>query len=380
MYAVTGSPLSKEVNRSHVLSGSLRRAVVSCHPVAENRASRVGRGQKQVANENEKARRNRTGSHTVKLPWETGCRPLMLAPMQGLTNRALRNLFIHRVRPDVVFTEYVRAQADIPKCISDSDRGEIKNECGTTPLVVQLIGSNINFLVAAADTVQELGAEHLNINLGCPYGRMTTMAGGALLKAPAGLPLMLKSLRKTIFGSFSVKVRSGYDDPAQLLSLITIFEDCGIDFLIVHPRTVQQQFNGLADHNVTAAVVRQTSLPVIANGDIWTVADGNRVIAQTGAAGLMLGRSAIADPLLFERLRGNYSALSTPEQRAEELRDYLQELFSRYQKLFCGDQQVLWKMKEVLSFIRDPIFSKQLRKLKKTKSLKEFSKLLSTFS
>jgi len=293
--------------------------------------------------------------------------------MQGLTNRALRTLFINRVRPDVVFTEYVRAQADIQKCISDSDRREIENECNTTPLVVQLIGSNINFLVAAAKTVQELGAEHLNINLGCPYGRMTTMAGGALLKAPADLPLMLKSLRKTILGSFSVKVRSGYDDPSQLLSLITMFEDCGIDFLIVHPRTVLQQFNGPADHNVTADVVRQTSLPVIANGDIWTVADGDRVISQTGAAGLMLGRGAIADPLLFERLRNNYPVLSTPEQRAEELRDYLQELLASYQELFCGDQQVLWKMKEIVAFITDPCFSKQMRKLKKAKSLSEFS-------
>ena len=246
---------------------------------------------------------------------------------------------------------------------------------------MQLIGSNINFLVAAAETIQKLGAEHLNINLGCPYGRMTTStAGGALLKAPADLPLMLKSLRKTILGSFSVKVRSGYDDPSQLLSLMTMFEDCGIDFLIVHPRTVQQQFNGLADHNVTAAVVRQTSLPVIANGDIWTVADGDRVLSQTGAAGLMLGRGAIADPLLFQRLRGNYSALSTPEQRAEELQAYLQELFSNYQKLFCGDQQVLWKMKEVLSLIKDPSFSKQLRRLKKTKSLTGFSELLEELS
>ena len=349
--------------------------------MAGNRADRAGTERRKVANASERARKNQTGRHIVKLPWEPDCRPLMLAPMQGLTNRALRTLFINRVRPDVVFTEYVRAQADIQKCISDSDRREIENECNTTPLVVQLIGSNINFLVAAAETIQKLGAEHLNINLGCPYGRMTTStAGGALLKAPADLPLMLKSLRKTILGSFSVKVRSGYDDPSQLLSLITMFEDCGIDFLIVHPRTVQQQFNGLADHNVTAAVVRQTSLPVIANGDIWTVADGDRVISQTGAAGLMLGRGAIADPLLFQRLRGNYSALSTPEQRAEELQAYLQELFSNYQKLFCGDQQVLWKMKEVLSLIKDPSFSKQLRRLKKTKSLTGFSELLEELS
>ncbi|MBU0681470.1 MAG: tRNA-dihydrouridine synthase family protein [Proteobacteria bacterium] len=304
----------------------------------------------------------------------------MLAPMQGLTNRALRAVFINRVRPDVVFTEYVRVQSSNRKCISSTDRREIADDCQTTPLVVQLIGSNIDYLVAAAETVQELGAQHLNINLGCPYGRMTkNTAGGSLLKYPAGLPLMLESLRKIITGSFSVKIRSGYDDPSQLLSLIPMFEDCGIDFLIVHPRTVVQRFSGLADHAVTAAVVRKTSLPVIANGDIYSAADGDRV-SQTGAAGLMLGRGAIADPLLFERLRGNYPATSSMEKRGSELREYLQELLVRYQGLFCGDQQILSKMKDVLGYVNDPCFSEQLRTLRRTKRLAEFSELLAAFS
>ncbi|NOQ65965.1 MAG: hypothetical protein GQ556_01940, partial [Desulfobacterales bacterium] len=69
-------------------------------------------------------------------------------------------------------------------------------------------------------------------------------------------------------------------------------------------------------------------------------------------------------------------ALSTPEQRAEELRDYLQELFLRYQELFCGDQQVLWKMKEVLTYIKDPCFAKLVRNLKKTRNFTRFSELL----
>lgn len=317
----------------------------------------------------------------MKLPWEPDCRPLMLAPMQGLTNRALRELFIARVQPDVVFTEFVRAKSDNRKCISDSDRREIDTASSATPLVVQLIGSNVNYLVAAAVAVQELGAKHLNINLGCPYGRMTkNSAGGALLKNPAGLPLLLTSLREAISGSFSIKVRSGYDDPSQLLSLLPLFEDCGVDFLIVHPRTVRQRFSGLADHAVTAEVVRRSSLPVIANGDIRTVVDGERVYSQTGAVGLMLGRGAIADPLLFARLRGRYPALSTYEQRLEELRDYLGQLLARYRKLFCGDQQILNKMKEVLSQIDDPDFANQLRKLKQTRNLGDFAALLSALA
>ena len=316
-----------------------------------------------------------------RLPWTAGTFPLMLAPMQGLTNRALRTLFIQRVRPDVVFTEYVRAQTGARKVISDSDRLEAASQSGGVPLVVQLIGTDPETLVAAADTVQELGCEHLNINLGCPYGRMTgNTAGGALLAEPRRLAVMLDGLRRAIRGGFSVKVRAGVDEPAQLFSLLPLFEECGVDFLIVHPRTVSQRYSGLADHRVTAEVVNRTRLPVIANGDVFTVADGRRVMEQTGAAGLMLGRGAIADPFLFERLRGRYPAVSSPEERLAELRRYLEELVERYQQMFCGEQQVLGKMKEVLAHIGDPALAKSVRRLQKCRKLDLFRELVAEFS
>ena len=145
MYADTVFRPTREVSHSHALYGSLRRARVFCLPEVVNPASQSGR---EAARKSEQTRKKQTGRHSMKLPWEPDCRPLMLAPMQGVTNRALRALFIIRVRHDVVFTEFVRAQADIQNCISDSDRREIDNRCNTTPLVVQLIGSNIDFLVA----------------------------------------------------------------------------------------------------------------------------------------------------------------------------------------------------------------------------------------
>lgn len=315
------------------------------------------------------------------LPWSSDTLPLMLAPMQGLTNRALRSVFINRVRPDVVFTEFVRVQTGKKKCISDSDKSEIANDFPCTPLVVQLIGCNTGSLVMAAEMAQSFGAQHLNINLGCPFGRMTSnSAGGALLKAPVDLPQMLRALRKVFYGSFSVKVRSGFDDPSQIFSLLPVFEDCGIDYLIVHPRTVAQKFTGLADHNVTAEVVAKTWLPVIANGDIRTAADGERVLSQTRAAGLMLGRGAIADPLLFERLRGKYPAQSTPEQRAEELRTYLSDLIILYKVLFKGDRQVTNKMKAVVCQMSDPSFADQLKLMRKAKGIMGFTELINNLS
>jgi len=315
----------------------------------------------------------------TKLPWAPGSFPLMLAPMQGLTNRALRSLFIERVRPDVVFTEFVRVKASAKKNITENDRQEVVSAEGGVPLVVQLIGTDTEALLAAANTVQGLGAEHLNINLGCPYGRMTSQtAGGALLREPVALARMLARLRGEIRGSFSVKVRSGFDDPAQIFSLLQIFADSGIDFLVVHPRTVKQLYSGAADHGVTAEVVSQTILPVIANGDIFSEATGKRVLIETGAAGLMLGRGAIADPLLFERLRGNYPSESAPAAKDAELREYLHALLIRYQTLFCGEHQILCKMKEVLCHVHAPEVKDLARQLKRSKSLVQFETLLTS--
>lgn len=297
----------------------------------------------------------------------------MLAPMQGLTNRALRGLFVETVRPDVVFTEFVRVQAGARRVLPATGRAEVLGRSGGVPLVVQLIGADAEALVAAADMVQELGGEHLNINLGCPYGRMTgNSAGGALLRDPVGLAKLLARLRRHVEVGFSVKVRSGFDDPGQVLSLLPVFEDCGVDFLIIHPRTVVQKYSGPADHRITATAVRDSKLPVIANGDIFTVADAERVTAQTGAAGLMMGRGAIADPLLFKRLRGEYRAVSEPAERCRELREYLLALLPRYRDLFCGDQQILCKMKEVLSQVQEPDLAKPVRSLLRSRKLSFF--------
>lgn len=311
------------------------------------------------------------------LPWNPGNPPLMLAPMQGLTNRALRGLFIELVRPDVVFTEFVRVKASTRKNITENDRREMAAADGGVPLVVQLIGTDLAALLAAAGSAQELGACHLNLNLGCPYGRMTgNTAGGALLRDPASLAQMLAALRKAISGSFSLKLRAGFDHPEEIFPLLGLFADCGIDFLILHPRTVKQCYAGAADHRITAGVVEKTSLPVIANGDIFTAAKGREVLAETGAAGLMLGRGAIADPFLFARLRGSHRVESSPAEKKDELRHYIGKLLERYRLLFCGDQQVLVKLKEVFCQIRDPDLLPLARELKRSKRLNDLLGLL----
>jgi len=298
----------------------------------------------------------------------------MLAPMQGLTNRALRSLFISWVRPDVVCTEFMRVNpVAAKKRLAPGDLRDISPSEDGVPLVVQLIGHGREALVSAAQSAQDAGAAHINLNMGCPYGRMTSgLTGGGMLKKPELLEEIIPALREAISGTFSVKLRAGYDDPHQVFSLLPLFEASGVDFLVLHPRTVKQAYNGLADHGITAEVVKRTGLPVIANGDIRTAAGGLRVLQETGAAGLMLGRGGIGEPMLFERLRGRAVAEPDCQERRRMLRRYLVDLLPLYCALFCGDSQVLGKIKGVVANVEDPDLDKVLKQLKRSKTLQAF--------
>lgn len=314
------------------------------------------------------------------LPWPAGSTPLMLAPMQGLTNQALRSLFATWVQPDTLFTEFMRvASGATVKRLSATDLREITATEHGIPLVVQLIGHGCEALVSAAHIAQQAGAAHINLNLGCPFGRMTTgLTGGGILQRPELLQELVPALRDVITGSFSIKLRAGYNDPQQIFSLLPLFETAKVDFLVLHPRTVVQEYQGLADHAITARVVRETSLAVIANGDIRTAAAGRRVLEQTGAAGLMLGRGAIADPLLFQRIRGRAAAEPDHAERAAQLRSYLSGLLTRYSSLFCGEHQVLGKVKSVLALMDDAAFGKQLKALRKARTIQQFTAQIAT--
>ena len=313
------------------------------------------------------------------LPWKEGVTPLMLAPLQGLTNRAVRALFIDWVRPDVVFTEFMRVSNVSRKSLARNDLKEAASTTGDVPLVVQLVGSSTKSLVAAALSAEAAGACHINLNMGCPYGRMTTGAtGGAMLQYPDLLAEVFPALRKAISGTFSIKLRAGYDDPEQIFSLLPLLAKADVDFLILHPRTVAQKYAGSADHSITRRVVRETSLPVIANGDIRTAADGFRILEETGAAGLMLGRGAIADPLLFERLRNRTTIEPSEAETAGMLHRYLSDLLARYSRLFCGEKQVLDKTKNVVAFIDAPAFAKQVSHMRRAKSIAALTALIET--
>jgi len=307
------------------------------------------------------------------LPWAPGDFPLMLAPMQGVTNRIVRRYFIDTVRPDVVFTEFVRVSGVDKTHIPRRDKNELADTEGGVPLVVQLIGHRLQQLVEAAEFVAAAGVTHINLNLGCPFGRTSSgVAGGNMLLRPEILPELFAALRAAIPGTFSIKLRAGYADPRQIFSLLPVIEQAGVDFIILHPRTVVQKYTGRADHALTAEVVKATALPVIANGDIVTAEQGLRLREQAAPAGLMLGRGAIADPQLFARLRGVAPAHPTAEQVQRDIARMLLALLPEYRVAFCGDAQVLGKLKSVLGCLESDALQPMAKTLRRARTLAAF--------
>jgi len=296
----------------------------------------------------------------------------MLAPMQGLTNRGMRRVMVEMSRPDTVFTEFVRVRPGSGRPVAGSDIAEIS--CAfEVPQVVQLIGRRAGDLAAAAEVAVAAGAVHINLNMGCPFGRMTANSGGgALLREPGEVREILTALRPLVPGTLSVKTRAGFDDPGEIFAFLDIFADTGVDFMVIHPRTVVQKYQGEADHRITARVVAETEMPVIANGDIRTAADAARVRELCRPAGLMLGRGALSDPLLFERIRGRAASDPPAGQRALEAAGFIRRLHQEYAEIFCGERQVLTKLKAAVSHISIGGFERPLRKLLRAGNLSTF--------
>lgn len=313
----------------------------------------------------------------MPVPWNEHQTPLMLAPMQGVTNRALRDVFGRTAKPDVLFTEFVRVRPGAKELITNSDLIEATTAFSGIPLVVQVIGSADEGVIQATKDLVDRGVQHINVNMGCPFGRMTSvLAGGGMFRYPETVAPMLEELRKIVPGSLSVKTRTGLEDSREIFAILPAFENAGLDFLAVHSRTVKQKYAGDSDHEITREIVESTSLPVIANGDIRDEETAAHVLEKTGARGLMLGRGAVADPKLFERIRGNAPTRPHGDERQSELSLHLLMLLNAYVDVFCGDAQVVAKLRESLAHIHDEDLARWVKTLRKQKRVSDLTELL----
>jgi nifR3 family TIM-barrel protein len=218
-------------------------------------------------------------------------------------------------------------------------------EPGEHPITAQLFGASPDSLAAAAKTVERLGFDIVDINLGCPAKKVVKCGGSGLLRDLRQLEHSLRAVRAAVRLPLTVKMRAGWDDKNIVaVEVARMAEALGVQALAVHPRTREQGFGGAADWSVIARVREVVNIPVIGNGDIREPADAVRMVRQTGCHGVMIGRAAASNPWIFRQMQqlaaeGRYDEPSDAD-RHRLLLDYFTHLSA------AGQPDAIGKMKQ----------------------------------
>ncbi|MBX2812522.1 MAG: tRNA dihydrouridine synthase DusB [Myxococcales bacterium] len=250
-------------------------------------------------------------------------RPIILAPMAGVSEAPFREIILH-MGAGLAPTELVSAKGLLYK--NARTESYLRHNAEAEPLlVVQIFGGEASSMAVAAERAVEAGAKMVDINMGCPVKKVTrTGAGSALMTDPQRAAAIVSAMRERVSVPITAKIRSGWDKEHQnALEVGRALEEAGVAAIAIHPRTRQQGYSGSADWSMIKALVDTVQIPVIANGDIFTVADANRVVRETGCHGIMVGRGALGNPWIIEQLAAAYDGRPLPAPPVGARRAYM---------------------------------------------------------
>jgi tRNA-dihydrouridine synthase C len=236
---------------------------------------------------------------------------LVLAPMEGLADDVLRDVLTRAGGYDWCVTEFIRVSATVlPHSALKRVSPELRNGSRTragTPVRLQFLGSDPGLLAANAAHAALLNPAGIDLNFGCPTPLINRNRGGAaLLDEPELLHRIAAEVRAAVPMNIPVtaKMRLGIGDTSKAIDCACALEGGGIQELVVHARTKADGYRPPARWHTVGLIRERLCIPVIANGEVWTVADYHASRAATGCDDVMLGRGAVADPLLARRIRG----------------------------------------------------------------------------
>lgn len=235
---------------------------------------------------------------------DLGERPVMLAPMEDVTDQSFR-LICKELGADMTYSEFVSADALIRNIAATTRKLHI--EPAERPTAIQIYGRETAPMVEAARMVEQAGPDVLDINFGCPVKKVAGKGAGAGMLRD--IPKMLEITRevvKAVSIPVTIKTRLGWDHEHKIIvDLAEQLQDCGIAALTVHGRTRSQMYTGTADWEMIARVKENPRLriPLIGNGDICTGEQAAEAFSRYGVDGVMVGRAAIGNPWVFHDIK-----------------------------------------------------------------------------
>lgn len=233
-----------------------------------------------------------------------GDRPLLLAPMEDVTDIGFRRL-CKRYGAAMVYTEFVSAEALVRSVKSTMNKLTISDD--ERPVGIQIYGRDVPQMVEAAKIVEEAGPDLIDINFGCPVKKVAGKGAGAGMLQ--NIPLLLDITRevvKAVKVPVTVKTRLGWNsDNLIITELAEQLQDCGIQALTIHGRTRAQMYTGQADWTLIGEVKRnpRIHIPIIGNGDITTPEEARQAFERYGVDAVMIGRATFGHPWIFKEIR-----------------------------------------------------------------------------
>lgn len=268
--------------------------------------------------------------------------PLLLAPMEDVTNLPFRLIAKRIGRPGLMFTEFVSAMAIHHGAVKTRHKMRIADE--ERPLGIQIFGGDPEIMAETARVAEEMGADIVDINMGCWVPKVCkTGSGAALLKDPVVAQKIVKSVVDAVRVPVTVKVRAGWDYSAFAApELASRFQDVGAQMITLHARFAKQGFEGEADWALIEKMREAVSVPLIGNGDVKTMADADAMMRRTGCDGVMVGRAAISNPWALRDISRGMRGLPplpapTLEERIEVALEHLR-LMIEHERLAWTDE------------------------------------------
>lgn len=280
---------------------------------------------------------------------------IMLAPMEGVVEHHVRDILTRIGGLDGCVTEFIRVtDQKLPYKVFYKYAQELESGGRTpngTPVKVQLLGSKPEPMAINAQELVKYGAKAIDLNFGCPAKTVNSHEGGAcLLRQPDRVYSIIKAVRDAVPKTIpvSAKIRLGYDDRNSYLDNAHAVEAAGADELTVHARSKADGYKPPAYWSYIADIRAELKIPVIANGEIWTVDDYLRCREQSQGDDIMLGRGLLACPDLARQIKAHingeiYQPL-TWAQICQMLFDYYLTTTPLYEERNCGNRVKQWLM------------------------------------